>query len=131
MTTTAKTKKFELTSFDGNGKVVAQTEYTTLDEMIDAMVATRDAEQANLEEGIKDITNRLIRYIGFFGYQWDVEFDDNFHGVEMAFKNTKYPLWSGALLETIAQFMGLSSNNGYGWTINHEGKLRIHHSNLY
>lgn len=131
MTTTAKTNKFELVRFDKQGKVIGQTEFNTLDEMIEAMIKERDDEDKRLEEGIKDITDRLISFIAFFGYQWDYEFDDDFHGVEFAFKDSKYPLWSGAVLEKIAEFMGLSSNNGYGWSINHRGILRIHHRGIY
>lgn len=130
MTTTAKTKKFELVRFDENGKVIGQEEYNTLDEMIEAMVNEKKESLKTKEDKIKSAVNGLLQHISHFCYEFNVSYwEEDFSCADITFKDTNYPLWTGSVLEKIAEYMTLPANTDLGWTINHEGILRIHNRN--
>ena len=126
MTTTAKTNKFELVRFDKQGKVIGQTEFNNLDEMIEAMTTEREENLKTYEDEIKSAVNGLLQYINLFGYEFDVKYYSDFSCADLTFKNTNYPLWTGSVLEKIAEYMTKPVNDGFGWTIDHKGILCIH-----
>ena len=126
MTTTAKTNKFELVRFDKQGKVIGQTEFNNLDEMIEAMTTEREESLKTYEDEIKSAVNGLLQYINLFGYEFDVKYYSDFSCADLTFKNTNYPLWTGSVLEKIAEYMTKPVNDGFGWTIDHKGILCIH-----
>ena len=126
MTTTAKTNKFELVRLDKQGKVIGQTEFNNLDEMIEAMTTEREENLKTYEDEIKSAVNGLLQYINLFGYEFDVKYYSDFSCADLTFKNTNYPLWTGSVLEKIAEYMTKPVNDGFGWTIDHKGILCIH-----
>lgn len=126
MTTTAKTNKFELVRFNKQGKVIGQTEFNNLDEMIEAMTTEREESLKTYEDEIKSAVNGLLQYINLFGYEFDVKYYSDFSCADLTFKNTNYPLWTGSVLEKIAEYMTKPVNDGFGWTIDHKGILCIH-----
>ena len=126
MTTTAKTNKFELVRFDKQGKVIGQTEFNNLDEMIEAMTTEREESLKTYEDEIKSAVNGLLQYINIFGYEFDVKYYSDFSCADLFFKNTNFPLWTGAVLAKIAEYMTKPVNDGFGWTIDHKGILCIH-----
>ena len=126
MTTTAKTNKFELVRFDKQGKVIGQTEFNNLDEMIEAMTTEREESLKTYEDEIRSAVNGLLQYINLFGYEFDVKYYSDFSCADLTFKNTNYPLWTGSVLEKIAEYMTKPVNDGFGWTIDHKGILCIH-----
>lgn len=126
MTTTAKTNKFELVRFDKQGKVIGQTEFNNLDEMIEAMTTEREENLKTYDDEIKSAVNGLLQYINLFGYEFDVKYYSDFSCADLTFKNTNYPLWTGSVLEKIAEYMTKPVNDGFGWTIDHKGILCIH-----
>ena len=126
MATTAKTNKFELVRFDKQGKVIGQTEFSNLDEMIEAMTTEREENLKTYEDEIKSAVNGLLQYINLFGYEFDVKYYSDFSCADLTFKNTNYPLWTGSVLEKIAEYMTKPVNDGFGWTIDHKGILCIH-----
>jgi hypothetical protein len=126
MTTTAKTNKFELIRFDKQGKMIGTTEFNTLDEMIEAMTTEREENLKTYEDEIKSAVNGLLQYINHFGYEFNVKYYSDFSCADLTFKDINYPLWTGAMLETIAEFMSKPVNDGFGWTIDHKGILCIY-----
>ena len=126
MTTTAKTNKFELVRFDKQGKVIGQTEFNNLDEIIEAMTTEREESLKTYEDEIRSAVNGLLQYINLFGYEFDVKYYSDFSCADLTFKNTNYPLWTGSVLEKIAEYMTKPVNDGFGWTIDHKGILCIH-----
>ena len=126
MTTTAKTNQFVLVRLDKQGKVIGQTEFNNLDEMIEAMTTEREESLKTYEDEIKSAVNGLLQYINLFGYEFDVKYYSDFSCADLTFKNTNYPLWTGSVLEKIAEYMTKPVNDGFGWTIDHKGILCIH-----
>lgn len=85
-----------------------------------------EVEVTNDENEIKSAVNGLLQYINLFGYEFDVKYYADFSCADLFFKNTNFPLWTGAVLAKIAEYMTKPVNNGFGWTIDHKGILCIH-----